>query len=124
VPVAGSGDGEAPTPEAPYRHLRVEAVGGETTVALREERWDHLGAEAAAGELFRLARELAGARLRLDLGGVTYLSSAGLGTLLALHRRVRAAGGRLALENVEPAVYEVFQVTRLTAVLNVRRKPD
>jgi carbon storage regulator CsrA len=122
--VAGSSDREAPTPDVSYRHLRVEAVAGETAVALRANRLDHLAAEAAAGELSRLARERAGTRLRLDLGGVTYLSSAGLGALLALSRRVRAAGGQLALENVEPAVYEVFEVTHLTAVLNVCRKPD
>jgi anti-anti-sigma factor len=58
--------------------------------------------------------------LRLDLGPVEYLTSDGLGLFLALNERVRAGGGRLSLHNVGDLVYEVFAVTRLTTVLDVR----
>ena len=45
---------------------------------------------------------------------------AALGKFVALHKRVRAGGGRLALVNVVDTVYEVFAVTRLNQVLDVR----
>jgi anti-anti-sigma factor len=61
-----------------------------------------------------------GPDLRLDLGPVEYLTSSGLGLFLALHERVRAGGGRLSLHNVGDLVYELFAVTRLTTVLDVR----
>jgi anti-anti-sigma factor len=56
----------------------------------------------------------------VDLARVTYLTSAALEEFLALHRRVRACGGQLTVENVTPQVYEVFEITRLTTLFRVR----
>jgi anti-sigma B factor antagonist len=60
-------------------------------------------------------------KLFLDCGNVAYLSSLMLGTLIRLHRKLHEAGRRLTLGNLRPEVYEVFDVTRLTALLDVRR---
>jgi anti-anti-sigma factor len=60
-------------------------------------------------------------RLWLDLARVRFLTSTVLGQLVGLHRRVRAAGGELTLLNVAGDVYEVFVVTRLHQLLDVRR---
>jgi anti-anti-sigma factor len=60
--------------------------------------------------------------LLLDLGGVDVLSAAGLGELVTLHRRVRASGGNLVLCNVGDRAYEVLELSRLTDVLDVRRR--
>jgi anti-sigma B factor antagonist len=57
--------------------------------------------------------------LLLDLSGIRYVSSTGLGLLVGLNHRIRAAGGRLLLGNVGPAVREVLAVTRLDTVLEV-----
>ena len=59
-------------------------------------------------------------RLHLDLGGVRIPTAGGLGALVTLHRELRRRGGDLALLNVQPWAYEVFAVTRLTEVLDVR----
>ena len=59
-------------------------------------------------------------RLHLDLGGVCIPTAGGLGALLSLHKELRRRGGRLVLWNVRPWAYEVFAVTRLTEVLDVR----
>jgi anti-anti-sigma factor len=59
--------------------------------------------------------------LYLDLSGFESPTAAGLGQLVTLHKRLRASGGRLVLCNVGEAAYEVFAVTRLTDVLDVRR---
>jgi anti-anti-sigma regulatory factor len=55
----------------------------------------------------------------LDLGCVGRPTAGGLGRLVALHTRLRAAGGGLALCNVGPPVYEALAATRLTEVLAV-----
>jgi anti-anti-sigma factor len=57
----------------------------------------------------------------LDLGAVTLPTAGGLGRLVALHQRLRADGGRLVLRNVGAAAHEVFALTGLTDVLDVRR---
>jgi anti-anti-sigma factor len=49
----------------------------------------------------------------LDLGAMTYLSSAGFRPFLSLQRQVRGRGGRLLLAALRPAVEEIFAVTRL-----------
>jgi anti-anti-sigma factor len=109
------------TPPA-RRRLQAEAVGDATVVRFRDPALDEANAEEVGKELLRLTAGLDRPRLRLNLGGVTYLTSTALGMLLVLRKRVRAAGGELTLEDVEPGVCEVFQVTRLTAVFTVRPK--
>lgn len=79
-------------------------------------------AEAVGPELQALAEQLAGVELRLDMDEVDYLGSTALGKLVVLHKKLAAAGGRLVLVNVNDFPYELFQVTRLNEVLDVRRK--
>jgi anti-anti-sigma regulatory factor len=57
----------------------------------------------------------------VDLSGVEYPTAACLGQLVALNSWVRASGGRLVVDKVSERAYEVFQVARLTEVLDVRR---
>jgi anti-sigma B factor antagonist len=58
--------------------------------------------------------------LIVDFENVRYISSAGLGALVSLHKQARAAGKRLTVSGVSPDVYEPFAVTRLTNVLDIR----
>ena len=60
--------------------------------------------------------------LVLSTPTVESVSSVGLGKLIGLHKRVRAAGGLLTLCNVTPFVHEVLEVTRLTTLLDVLRR--
>jgi anti-anti-sigma factor len=78
---------------------------------------------AALYDLLRDAPQLAGRRqVVLDFSNVTMVSGAALGTLLRLHRELRAAGASLALRGLnDEANYEMFEVTRLTHLLDVGR---
>jgi anti-anti-sigma factor len=67
------------------------------------------------------ANESSRRALYLDLSGIDNPTAAGLGELVALHKRLVASGGRLVLCNVSERAYEVFEVARLTQVLDVRR---
>ena len=53
----------------------------------------------------------------LDLGGVTFLDSAGLGMLLRLHSMARTAGGDLKICAANHRVREVLRMTKLQGVL-------
>lgn len=68
-----------------------------------------------------LVAEMENDLLVLDFTNVAFLSSVALGALVSLHKQARAAGKHLRLTNVSDAVHEVFEVTRLTAVLDIRR---
>jgi anti-sigma B factor antagonist len=77
---------------------------------------------AAVGEhLLVLVEGLQAGRLLLDFGNVTYLSSSALGLLLRLRKALHARGGRLTLCHLAPQVYEVFEVTKLHTLFDIRQ---
>jgi len=57
--------------------------------------------------------------VHLDLSEVQLPTAGGLGALVALNQKLRAAGGELVLLNVTAATYEVFLLTHLVEVLSI-----
>jgi anti-sigma B factor antagonist len=57
--------------------------------------------------------EADGRAIILDLSGLDFIDSRGLGTILALDRRVRESGGRLTIVRGPAAVDRVFEITGL-----------
>ena len=55
----------------------------------------------------------------LDLGGVGFIDSAGVGLLVTAHRRAQAASGAVAVARVSPTVSRVLELTRTDRVLRV-----
>lgn len=51
------------------------------------------------------------ASMTLDFSKVSYISSAGLRTMMKLQKELRAKGGALLVRNVRKDVMDVFQVT-------------
>lgn len=81
--------------------------------------------DAATAPVLRSALESAaagaGARVLVDLGGVSFLDSTGLGVLVGGLRRCRVAGGALRVVCTDAAMLELFRVTGLLEVLDVHR---
>lgn len=57
--------------------------------------------------------------LVLDMAGVDFISSAGIGTVTKAKVTLKRQGGDLAMINVQPQVKKVFEIMRLGPVLNV-----
>ena len=55
----------------------------------------------------------------LNLAGVTYIDSGGLGTLVALYTTARNAGGAIKLAALTQRVGDLLQVTKLLTVFEV-----
>ena len=77
--------------------------------------------EGMAKDISRLADTLNRRELRIDFGNVEYLQSSVLGKLVALGKKVGAAGGRLVLCNISDDVYRAFSVTRLDQLFVIER---
>ncbi|NLF30100.1 MAG: STAS domain-containing protein [Planctomycetes bacterium] len=73
----------------------------------------------SAAQLEALVRQASGPRLVLDFAAVEHMSSAALGMLITVHKQVRQRGGRLALCQVRPGIYEVFAITKLNEVFQI-----
>lgn len=57
-------------------------------------------------------------RIVIDLGGVNYMNSSGIGTLIACLTTVRNGGGELRLANVGGKVQNLFVITQLVKVFD------
>jgi len=58
-------------------------------------------------------------KLVLNFEHVQFMSSAFLGLLVKVHKRVIEAGGRLQILNLDPKIYKIFEITRLTNVFDI-----
>jgi anti-sigma B factor antagonist len=58
-------------------------------------------------------------RLILDFEHVHFMSSAVLGLLVKVHKRVIEAGGTLQLYNLDPKIHKLFEITRLTRIFDI-----
>ena len=58
-------------------------------------------------------------RIVLNLGGVSYIDSGGLGTLVALYTTAQNAGGSIKLANLTQRVGDLLQVTKLVTIFDV-----
>jgi len=57
--------------------------------------------------------------LILDFSNVKFLSSAVLGLLIRISKRIYEHNGRLRLCNIDPKIYEIFKITRLTKTFDI-----
>lgn len=58
-------------------------------------------------------------RLILDFGNVRFLSSAVLGLLIRVSKRIYEQEGELRLCSINPKIYEIFKITRLTKIFDI-----
>jgi anti-sigma B factor antagonist len=59
-------------------------------------------------------------KLLLDFKELSYLASAGLRVLVSTQKKMKATGGSLSLLNLREEVMEVFEVTGLDDVFDIR----
>ena len=84
-----------------------------------EGRIDTGNAAEAEREMTEAVNAAPGAELVIDAGRLEYISSAGLRVLMKLRKQ---AGKPLDVVNVSPEVYEIFETTGFTELLNVRKR--
>ena len=58
-------------------------------------------------------------KIILNLGGVSYIDSGGLGMLVALYTSARSSGGDIKLANLTQRVGDILQITKLSTVFEV-----
>lgn len=57
--------------------------------------------------------------LILDFRNVRFLSSAVLGLLIRISKKVYEGDGQLKLCGINPKIYEIFKITRLTRIFEI-----
>jgi anti-sigma B factor antagonist len=105
-----------------YRRLDVSEVGNVTVVRFRDHKIvEDVNIQELGQEMFRLVEVDGRDRLLLDFSSVEFLSSAALGKLITLDKKMKAHGGILKLSNIRPEIYEVFTITKLNRLFDIRK---
>jgi anti-sigma B factor antagonist len=60
-----------------------------------------------------------GIKLILDFSNVQFLSSAVLGLLIRVSKKVYENDGQLKLCSINPKIYKIFKITRLTKIFDI-----
>ncbi len=63
-------------------------------------------------------------RLIFQCGGLNYVSSTGIGSFTAFLKAVKPRGGDLVLLEIQPKVYEVFQLLGFSQFFNIKDNLD
>lgn len=92
--------------------MTEKQVNGVVVLVLRGQLTAGGADEALRDRLDRLAR-LGSKNVLLNLGGVSYLDSAGLSALIGGLMSLRAAGGKLRLLNLTKRVHDLIVISKL-----------
>ncbi len=61
-------------------------------------------------------------KIVLNLAGITYIDSSGLGELVSGYRLVKSEGGELKLLNLNKKVTDLLQITKLYTVFDIHNQ--
>ena len=106
---------------AASRRIDVEEVGEVTIASFVDKKiLDENNIQQIGSQLFALVEEDGRKRIVLDFANVEYLSSAALGKLITMDKKVKASGGKLRLCSIRPDIYEVFAITKLNKLFDIK----
>jgi len=104
-----------------YRHLDVDEVGAVTVIRFHDHKIiEDFNIQELGQEMFHLVEVDGRDKLLLNFSSVDFLSSAALGKLITLDKKMKAHGGTLKLSNIRPEIYEVFAITKLNRLFDIR----
>ncbi len=95
-------------------------------IAILEPRGSIIGGEET-DELKAKAKDLleqGNKKLIIDLGGVTYVNSSGIGALVSIHSMYQKSAGKIKLCNMSKGIENVFVITKLTSVFDVTEERE
>jgi len=102
--------------------VKRESIGDAVVVSVAGSV-DIYSSPELRGEL-KVALDAKARPLVIDLGGVSFVDSSGLATLIEGLQKVQAYGGKLLLCNLTPKVLGVFQLANLDHIFQIRESRE
>jgi anti-sigma B factor antagonist len=107
---------------ATHRRIDVSKIGDVSIVRFLDKKiLDEASILELGTELFGLVEQDNRKSLLLNFSGVEFLSSAALGKLITLDRKVKSHKGRMKMSSIRPEILEVFQITKLNKIFDIRK---
>jgi anti-sigma B factor antagonist len=100
--------------------ISVEYTANATIVSFADEKiLEEKDIKALQESIMSIVEQAERINLILDFGNVRFLSSAVLGLLIRISKRIYERDGLLRLCNINPKIYEIFKITRLTKTFDI-----
>ena len=100
--------------------ISVEYAENATIVTFTDEKiLEEMDIQALQESIMSVVEQAERINLILDFCNVRFLSSAVLGLLIRISKRIYEHDGQLRVCNINPKIYEIFKITRLNKVLDI-----
>lgn len=104
-----------------HRRIEMTEIGEVTVVRFVDRKiLDAANIQELGDELFALVEKDDRKSLLLNFSRVEFLSSSALNKLIVLDKKVKSHGGRMKLCCLRPEIKEVFSITKLDQVFDIR----
>ena len=101
-------------------NISVEYAGNATIMSFTGEKiLEENDINALQESIMSVIEQSERINLILDFGNVRFLSSTVLGLLIRISKRIYGSNGQLRLCNINPKIYEIFKITRLTKTFDI-----
>ncbi len=100
--------------------VSVEYTDNATIVTLADEKiLEEKDIRALQESIMSVIEQTGPINLVLNFSNVRFLSSAVLGLLIRVSKKVYERDGQLRLCNIDPKIHEIFKITRLTKIFDI-----
>jgi len=100
--------------------ISVEYAENATIVVLTEKKiLEEKDIQALQESILSVIEQAERINLIMDFSNVRSLSSAVLGLLIRISKKVYERDGQLRLCNIDSRIYEIFRITRLTKIFDI-----
>jgi len=100
--------------------ISVKYAENATIVTFVDEKiLEEMDIHALQESVMSVVEEAERVNLILDFCNVRFLSSAVLGLLMRISKKVYEQDGQLKLCNISPRIYEIFKITRLNKIFDI-----
>jgi anti-sigma B factor antagonist len=100
--------------------ITVEYTGNATIIGFTDQKiLEEKDIKALQESIMSVIEQSERINLILNFGNVRFLSSAVLGLLIRISKRIYERDGQLRLCNINPKIYEIFKITRLTKTFDI-----
>jgi len=100
--------------------ISVEYAENATVVTFTDEKiLEEKDIQALQESIMSVLEQAEQINMILDFCNVRFLSSAVLGLLIRASKKIYEQDGKLKLCNINPKIYEIFKITRLTKIFDI-----
>ncbi len=111
--------------EQPSSHLKIKRSDSISVVEFADRKiLEELSIQEIGEELDVLVESEPGVKLLLNFKNVDHLSSAALGMLITLNKKIKERDGDLKLSDINRQIFEVFKITKLNRVFDIHDNAD